>query len=116
MILGNDIEKVPQHVSVKLNERIMKAAKKNATIDLENFKQLSERIEFADLRELQEMITSRMSWELFQPRFVNKEALNIKFDQLAELRNGIRHSRSVTEITRMEGEAAIKWFGEVLNK
>ena len=39
-----------------------------------------------------------------------------KFDQLAELRNGIRHSRAVGEVVRKEGEAAILWFGRVLGK
>ena len=33
-----------------------------------------------------------------------------------ELCNGIRHSRSVDEVTRKEGEAAILWFWEVLKQ
>ena len=47
--------------------------------------------------------------------FQNKQALMTRFDQLAELRNGIRHSRSVDEVTRKDGEAAILWFAEVLD-
>lgn len=35
---------------------------------------------------------------------------------LAELRSGIRHGRSVDEITRKEGEAAILWFEHVLRR
>jgi len=31
--------------------------------------------------------------------------LSKRFDQLAELRNGIRRSRTVDEVTRKEGEA-----------
>jgi hypothetical protein len=38
------------------------------------------------------------------------------FRGAAELRNGIRHSRQVDEIRRKEGEAAILWFGKVLQK
>ena len=48
--------------------------------------------------------------------FGTKEALNVKFDQLAELRNGIRHSRAISEVIRKEGEAAIVWFKQVLAK
>jgi len=55
-------------------------------------------------------------WTRFEGRFVNKETLAIKFDQLAELRNGIRHSRAVSEIARKEGEASILWFSTVLAK
>jgi hypothetical protein len=57
-----------------------------------------------------------MTWPLFQARFANKETLTKRFDQLAELRNGIRHSRTVDEITRKEGEAALLWFRQVLAK
>lgn len=59
---------------------------------------------------------SKASWNNFEPHFANKETLISKFGQLAELRNGIRHSRTVGEVTRKEGEAVILWFGQVLNK
>jgi len=114
--LDNNAERLPPHIAQKLSETIQKAAKKNAAIDVENFHELGARLEFADLRELQEIITSKTTWTQFEPRFANKETLNTKFSQLAELRNGIRHSRTVDEITRMEGEAAVLWFREVLNK
>src|SRR5436309_12962704 len=53
--------------------------------------------------------TSKTLWPQFEARFAAKEALITKFDQLAELRNSIRHSRAVSEIVRKEGEAAILW-------
>jgi hypothetical protein len=37
-----------------------------------------------------------------------------RFDQLAQLRNGIRHSRTVDDVTRKDGEAALLWFKQVL--
>jgi hypothetical protein len=52
----------------------------------------------------------------FQARFANKEVLAKRFDQLAELRNGIRHSRIVDEVTRKEGEAAVLWFEQVVRR
>ena len=38
----------------------------------------------------------------------------MRFGQLAELRNAIRHSRQVTPVMRNDGEAAIGWFHEIL--
>lgn len=38
----------------------------------------------------------------------------MRFHQLADLRNSIRHSRDVDEVTRKDGEAAILWFTGVL--
>ena len=92
-----------------------KISLQNAAIDLDNYIELAARIEFSDLRELQDIITSKATWAKFEPRFANKQTLRVKFDQLAELRNGIRHSRKVDAITRKEGEAAILWFQKVLD-
>ena len=49
-------------------------------------------------------------------RFGTKDILAERFDQLADLRNCIRHSRAVNEVTRKLGEAAILWFRKVLDK
>lgn len=45
----------------------------------------------------------------FSDLFTSKESLAMRFGQLAELRNAIRHSREVTSIMRNDGEAAIGW-------
>lgn len=113
-VLGNDPTRLPPHVSQKAEERIQAAARKNAAIDPGQYKQLTQRLEYCDLRELQDTILNKTLWREFEKRFANRETLSAKFGQLAELRNGIRHSRSVDEITRKEGEAAILWFEQVL--
>jgi hypothetical protein len=107
---------LPPHVVQRAEERIQRAAKKNAALDAERYQTLDGKLEFCDLRELQDTLTGKALWPSFEPRFANKETLNAKFGQLAELRNGIRHSRTVDEITRKEGEAAILWFEQVLQK
>jgi hypothetical protein len=60
------------------------------------------------------VITSRALWERFAPRFASKESLAVRFAQLAELRNSIRHGRSVDDVTRKDGEVALLWFRGVL--
>lgn len=114
--VGSDLSQIPSHVVQKVDERIARATKKNASLDAERFQTLVGKLEYFDLRELQDTIAGKASWPLFESRFGTKEALAAKFDQLAELRNGIRHSRTVGEIVRKEGEAAILWFKEVLSK
>jgi hypothetical protein len=115
-VLMGDYAQLPSHISQRAEERIEHAAKKNAALDLEHYRTLNGKLEFCDLRELQETITNRVLWSSFESRFANKEILTSKFGQLAELRNAIRHSRAVDEITRKEGEAAILWFEQVLAK
>ena len=109
-----DCAQIPPHILQKVDDRISRASKKNAALGMEHFQTLDGKLEFFDLRELQDAIVSKSTWHLFDAQFGSKEALSIKFDQLAELRNGIRHSRDVSEIVRKEGEAAILWFNQVL--
>lgn len=114
--LGGDAVRLPPHVLQKIDERLGAAAKKNAALDLNYYQTLGGRLEYADLREVQDTILSKAIWPLFQGRFANKETLAKRFDQLAELRNGIRHSRTVDEVTRKEGEAALLWFQQMLKR
>ncbi len=107
---------LPQHVEQKVQERLQRAARKNAAFDAPFYETLAGKLEYLDLRELQDAIVSKSSWPAFQSMFGNKESLVGKFDQLAELRNCIRHSRTVDEVTRKEGEAAIVWFEQVLRE
>lgn len=87
---------------------------KNPAFDIEKYQSFFGLLEYFDLRELQDTIISKSVWEKFKSKFLNKESLILKFDQLAELRNSIRHSRSVDEINCKEGEAAILWFSKLL--
>jgi len=108
--------KLPPHVLQKVEERLQASAKKNPALELDHYQTLTGKLEYCDLRELQDTITNKSLWLVFEPYFLNKETVVAKFGQLAELRNGLRHSRTVDEITRMEGEAALLWFEQVLGK
>jgi hypothetical protein len=114
--LKDDAVQLPPHIIQKVDEHIQRAAKKNAALDLDHYDTLKGKLEFCDLRELQDIITNKSLWSRFEKRFASKETLASKFGQLAELRNGIRHSRAVDQISRKEGEAAILWFEQVLRK
>lgn len=57
---------------------------------------------------------NKATWPHFEPRFKNKDSLATNFDQLAEIRNGIRDSHQLGEIAQKEGETALPWFGQVL--
>jgi hypothetical protein len=113
-VLESESALVPDHIMKKVTERIQRATKKNAALDAESYQSLSGQLEFFDLRELQDTIVSKSLWSRFAERFNNKETLMTKFGQLADLRNGIRHSRTVDDVTRKEGEASVIWFDIVL--
>lgn len=114
--LNGDPSQLPSHVQQKIAERLQVAAKKNAALDAEHYETLGGKLEYADLRELQDTIMGKALWPLFEGRYANREILTKRFGQLADLRNGIRHSRNVDEVTRKEGEAAVLWFKQVLGR
>lgn len=107
---------LPPHVVQKTGERIQTRAKKDAAFDPALHQGLPLRLEFADLRELQDTVLGKSQWTAFTARFVNRESVALKFSQLSELRNALRHGRHLDEITRKEGEAALLWFDAVLAK
>lgn len=110
----DDSTVLPPHIREKISERLHKAAKKNPAMNLKEYETLTDQLEYTDLRELQDVILTKMLWPEFQTRFGNKEIASTRFGQLAELRNSIRHSRKVDEVTRKDGEASILWFKQVL--
>lgn len=114
--LDDSVAKIPPHLQPKIDSRIARELKRNPSAAPERYETLSGVLEFADLTELLDIITAKGMDVRFADVFPTREALNAKFGQLGELRNGIRHSRSVSEIARKEGEAAILWFEAALKK
>lgn len=114
--INDDPNEFPQHIRDNAQQRIQRALRKNASLDADQFEHAAGVLQYFDLSEIHGTILSKALWERFAARFKNKEAVAQKFSQLGDLRNAIRHSRTVDDITRKEGEAAIEWFEKVLAK
>lgn len=112
--LDGDVGLLPSHVSDKVAERVKAKQRSNPGSRAAEGAGLRDRLDYCDLRELQDVITNRVLWERFAPRFASKENLGNRFAQLAELRNAIRHGRTVDDVARKDGEAALLWFRGVL--
>ena len=114
--LYGDLNRLPSHVLQKIDARLQSVRRKNPTLYSNHYDTLPGKLEYADLRELQDTITNKALWPNFRNRFVNKELLCLRFQQFTDLRNSIRHSRTVDEITHKDGEAAILWFRQILER
>jgi hypothetical protein len=112
--LVNDPARLASHLSLKARERAEASARREPGGHLTSPLDLEALLEFLDLRELQDVICAKATWAEFAPVFVTKETLNTRFSQLAELRNAIRHSRTVSVIALKDGEAALLWFEQAL--
>lgn len=114
--LENNFNNIPSHIQQKLKERVQTATRKNPALDQEYFNSLKGILEYADLRELEDIFVSENTWPNVENQFGSKGNMEVRFGQLAELRNSIRHSRTISEITSKDGEAAILWFEQALKK
>lgn len=114
--LGNDVRRLPGNVYQKTKDRITEEGRRNAAFDQRRYGALPATLEFCDLRELESILVNKLLWPCFNSRFGTQEALAVKFGQSAALRNTLRHSRRIDEITYKEGEAGIIWFERVLEK
>ena len=112
--LNDQGDQVPSHVLQKVQERIDSASRKQPALAHRKGGDLTSQLQYFDLRELQDTIVAKSLWPLFADCFSSKESLAMRFGQLAELRNAIRHSREVTAVMRKDGEAAIGWFGDAI--
>ena len=76
----------------------------------------SDLLSFCDLRALEDILTSKDLWGLWNVTFGTREQLHNRFAQLASLRNTVRHSRPMDDVTRKDGEAALLWFAAALGR
>ena len=111
--LESEPTKIPSNVRLNIEDRLQSALKRNPALDSDDYETVEGKLQYADLRELQNIILNKKIWHRFEGQFSNKETTGIRFRQLTDLRNSIRHSRQVDEITQKEGEAAILWFEKV---
>lgn len=114
--LDDDLALLPDHIRPKIADRVGRMLKKNPGLDPADYEGLLVALQFADLTELLGVMQSATTAARFTDLFAHKETLIAKFGQLGELRNCIRHSRTVREVTRLEGQAAIHWFDGALAK
>ncbi len=116
MKLDDDASQLPQHLQRSIQERVPSSMRRSDRGDADRYARLDGLMEFADLRELQGIITHGTLWDRFESLFGSKGQVDMRFNQLAGLRNGIRHSRTVDEITWKDGEVAILWFRQALSR
>jgi len=105
---------IPEHIAAKVRDRMQKDRRKGLLGPEEVGDGLNQQIHYFDLRELEDLVVTKSAWPAFEERFGSKEQLTARFAQLSELRNAIRHSRSVSQIAQKDGEAALMWFRERL--
>jgi hypothetical protein len=100
---------IQPHILQKVADRMSGVTRKQPSLKDLAADGLEAQIVYFDLRELEAVICGK-AWQQFADVFGTKEQLAMRFGQLAELRNTIRHNRPMTTVVLKDGEAAIRWF------
>ena len=112
--LEGDATRLPEHVAHRIRERIATVLRKQPGLESGDLADLRTRLQYADLSELKDVIVSKALSQEFASVFGAKPQIERRFEQLGDLRNAIRHSRSASRVVRADGEAAILWFEQAL--
>lgn len=71
--LHNDPTQLPNHILVRFEDRLQSALRRNPALNDGDYDALTGKLEFTDLRDLQDTIMSKATWSQFEVRFKNKE-------------------------------------------
>ncbi|WP_299100902.1 DUF262 domain-containing protein [uncultured Winogradskyella sp.] len=111
----NDIkEQIPPNIYDKFTQKLNRERKRNPSLVSDNIEDVNYWMQFSDLQELLQIINAKTHWHLFETTFGSKDKLTTEFNDMANLRNALRHSREVDTIVRMKGEASILWLKQQL--
>lgn len=102
------------NISEAIELRLKSASKNDPKLKDASNVSMMQKLSFSDLRELEKIIVTKANWSEFSEVFPNKGLLITRFDQLANLRNSIAHSREISMPVLFDGKAAITWFDEFL--
>lgn len=105
---------VPSHLHAEIQRTVRKHVNSTPSAEMSEYDSLKACLPFLDLRHLQDTICTKNNWQAFVKRFQTKELLSMRFNQLGDLRNAIRHSRPYSETVELDARAAIRWFKDAL--
>lgn len=106
-------ECIPTDIREMVNKKIKDVIKRHP-YGLEEYDRDDVKIQFLDVMDYSKILIS--NWDVFGELLGSKQEAEKHFIALKHYRNAIKHGRSVNEIDRRTGEAAVLWFESVLNQ
>lgn len=113
--LGDEYWKlaIPGDVSAKTRKRIKGHLKKHPYEDWSQFPPGRSRLDFCDVSDYQKIILS--NWATFESVFGHKQTFSQHMESFSVLRNSLAHHRTINDVEKMTGEAAILWLRQALD-
>jgi hypothetical protein len=106
---------VPPDVREAVKERINKELAVSRELKEADFHSPRRKLDYCDVMHYFTIIGNGANWPAFQAMFRKREDLQRYMSSLNVYRNAVMHNRPLTELERMNGEAALIWFANVLS-
>lgn len=108
--LDGDTDQLPSHLREKLREEMAKNGRDPHDASLR------ELLDFSYFLDLEKIVRSEVVWAKLGQRFESKRQFERRFGAISKIRNPLAHGRSVPSVTRRDGEEALAWLRERLQK
>lgn len=105
-------ERIPVDIREVVNKKIKDVVKRHP-YGLEEYNRDDVKIQFLDVMDYSKILIS--NWDIFGSSLGSKQETLQHFISLKHYRNAIKHGRSLNEVDKRTGEAAVLWFENVLN-
>jgi hypothetical protein len=105
---------MPGDVITATKELIQDQLSRNPNLDWSNYPPGRYRLDFCDVSHYEKIFLK--NWSHFEEFFKRKEELQRHLSAYRILRNGVHHSRELTEIEFKTGEASLLWLEAALDK
>ena len=103
---------IPGDIQEKVKKRIDEQIKKYPWLKPFPDKSSFNKWDFCDVGDYLKIILK--NWNLFQDLFLQKEGLSQHFKNFSNIRNSVKHNRSMNEVEVKLGEASIIWLARTL--
>jgi len=105
---------IPLAVREGAQQRIDEALRKHPDIRPSDLASPRSKLDFVNVMDYRTIIENGSNWLFFEAIFRRKQDLANHLESFSEYRNTVMHSRAMTELVRLKGDAAMIWFENVL--
>ena len=107
-------QSVPPAVRDPAQGRIDADLKKHPDLNPEQLSMLRTKLDYINVADYQTIVENRANWIHFEPRFSNKNDFCNYLSNFSTYRNKVMHNSPMSELVKVNGEAAMIWFDTVL--
>lgn len=106
---------VPEDVRLSVERKVSDDLKRNPERRPEDVAGARAKLEYCDLSDYSRLILVKSNWPYFESVFRRTLDVERRMEGVTRFRNALSHNRSMTEVERQDGRAALIWFRNAMS-